>query len=227
MRRLATVTGFGLLGISVPLFAIDRRPANLLQKGGHSATRDDARRITSALAIREGRIEAAGSDQDVAHCTGTDTKIIGLRGRTVLPGFIDVHTHAVSWAKEIVRGEVDAGYPTVHTIAEIQAAVAEHARTSKPGAWVLGSNWDDGKLAEHRYLNKGDLDAVAPNIPVYLSHVSGHLAVANRAALKAAGIDANTPDPPGGVIERDAKGEPTGIVKDRAMNLIAEKIPAD
>jgi len=227
MRRLATVTGVGLLSIGVPLFAIDCRPADLILNGGHIVTMDDARRITSALAIRDGRIEATGSDQDVAHCAGTDTKIIGLRGRTVLPGFIDVHTHAIEWAKEIVRGEIDAGYPTVHTIAEIQAAVAEQARTSKPGAWVLGSNWDDAKLAEHRFLNKADLDAVTPNIHVYLMHVSGHLAVANRAALKAAGIDANTPDPPGGVIERDAKGEPTGIVKDRAMNLIAEKIPAD
>jgi len=115
----------------------------------------------------------------------------------------------------------------VHTIAEIKTAVAERARTIAPGQWVRGQGWDDAKLDEHRYLNKDDLDAMAPNVPVYLVHVSGHLAVANRAALKAAGIDRNTPTPAGGVIERDAGGEPTGIVKDNAMRLLDSKLPAD
>jgi hypothetical protein len=207
--------------------AADCAPADVILSNGHLITMDSDRHIASALAVRNGRIEAVGAEQAVDSCAGVATRKIDLQGRTVLPGFIDVHTHALSWAKSIVRGEIDASYPTVHTIAEIKAAVAEHARNVSPGEWVLGAGWDDAKLNDRRYLNKDDLDVVAPNVPVYLVHVSGHLGVANRAALKAAGIDRNTPTPAGGVIEYDASGEPTGILKDNAMGLIESKLPAE
>jgi predicted amidohydrolase YtcJ len=200
-------------------------PADLVITNGHIITMDGKRRVVSALAVRNGQIEAAGTDQSIAGCVGVATKKVDLHGRTVLPGFIDVHTHALSWAKGIVLGEIDATYPKVRTIADIKSAVAEHAHAVSLGQWVLGAGWDDAKLNDHRYLNKDDLDAVAPNVPVYLIHVSGHLGVANRAAMKAAGIDRSTLAPSGGVIEHDANGEPTGIFKDNAMGLIEAKIP--
>ncbi len=227
MKRFALLLGVLSLGFGVPAIADECAPADVILSNGHIVTMDGGRRVVSAVAVRDGRIEAVGTEQAIAVCAGAATKRVDLKGRTVLPGFIDVHTHALEWAKGIVRGEIDAGYPAVHSIAEIKAAVAEHARTIAPGQWVRGAGWDDFKLAEHRYLNKDDLDEVAPNVPVYLVHVSGHLGAANRAALRAAGIDRNTPDSPGGVIEHDASGEPTGIVKDNAMRLVASKLPGD
>jgi predicted amidohydrolase YtcJ len=227
MRCFALSLGFVVLGAGFPLLAAECPPADVILSNGHIITMGGERRVASALAIRDARIEAIGTNQEVAACTGASTRKVDLKGQTVLPGFIDVHTHAIVWAERIVRGEIDAGYRSVHSIGEIRAAVAEHARTTKPGDWVRGAGWDDSKLAERRYLTKDDLDAVAPSVPVYLRHVSGHLAVANRTALKAAGIDRNTPDPPGEIIEHNAGGEPTGIVKDNAMRLVEAKLPAD
>lgn len=227
MRSLRFSLAILILDIGIPCMAAECPPADLILTDGHIITMDSARSIASALAVRDGRIEAVGTDNAITSCAGTMTKKIDLKGRTLLPGFIDVHTHALSWAKSIVRGEINAGYPAVHTIAEIRSAVLERTRGIAPGQWIRGAGWDDAKLDEHRYLTKDDLDSVAPDIPVYLLHVSGHLAVANRAALKIAGIDRNTPDPHGGVIEHDANGEPTGIVKDNAMRLVDSQLPAD
>lgn len=225
-RFVLCLSVFGLASI-IPSTAAQCVPADLIISNAHVITMDGERRTASALAVRNGRLEAVGTDQAISACAGENTRKIDLHGRTVLPGFIDVHTHALSWAKSIVRGEIDAGYPAVHTIADIKTNVAERVRSIAPGQWISGGGWDDAKLKERRFLNKDDLDAVAPGVPVYLTHISGHLGVANRAALKAAGIDRNTPDPAGGVIEHDTGGEPTGIVKDNAMGLLTAKLPGD
>ncbi|HTR26103.1 MAG TPA: amidohydrolase [Terriglobales bacterium] len=201
------------------------KDADLILEHGHIVTMDGARRIVGALAVRDGRILAVGGA--LTECATSHTQIVELRGRTVLPGLIDVHTHAIEWVKSILRGEIDAGYPAVHSIAEITQGVGHRAASISPGQWILGSNWDDSKLAEHRYITRQDLDAAAPNTPVYLKHVSGHLSVANSAALKLANITRATRDPEGGVIERDASGEPTGILKDTAMGLVGTLVPAD
>jgi predicted amidohydrolase YtcJ len=108
---------------------------------------------------------------------------------------------------------------------DVVRAVGERARKLKPGEWVIGTSWDDAKLAERRYITRQDLDAVSPDNPVYLMHVSGHLAAANSAALKLAGIAAETQDPVGGVVEKDAQGQPTGVVKDTAMGLVGRLLP--
>jgi predicted amidohydrolase YtcJ len=215
-----------VLASCLPSLAFECAPADLILNNGHIVTMDDKRDIASALAVRNGRIEAVGTNQAISGCAGPTTRKIDLKRRTVLPGFIDVHTHALSWAEGIVLDEVDATYPKVHTISDIKSSVAEHAKTVAIGQWVRGAGWDDAKLSERRYLNKGDLDAVSPNVPVYLIHVSGHLGIANSAALKAVGIDRNTQAPPGGVIEHDTQGEPTGILKDNAMQLVESKLPA-
>jgi hypothetical protein len=133
----------------------------------------------------------------------------------------------MEWAKSILRGEIDAGYPTVHSISDITRAIAGRAATITQGQWIIGSGWDDAKLTERRYITRKDLDRVSPDHPVYLKHVSGHLGVANSLALKLANISKDTLDPKGGVIERDASGEPTGILKDTAMALVAALLPKD
>lgn len=201
--------------------------ADLLVKNGHIVTMDAAQQIVTAMAIRDGKILAVGSDRQLGDCASPRTTVVDLQKKTVLPGLIDVHTHAVEWTKTILRGEIEAGYPKVHSIAEIVREVQQRASKLEPGTWILGSGWDDAKLAEHRYITRHDLDPVSPNNPVYLAHVSGHLSVANSAALKLAGITKDTPDPQGGLIERDAPGEPTGILKDTAMLLLEKYFPKD
>jgi predicted amidohydrolase YtcJ len=207
--------------------AIDCGSADLIITNAHIITMDDARRVVDAAAIRDGKFVAVGDAQEVVACAGKETRTLDLNGRTVLPGFIDVHTHAHEWSNGIVRGDVDASAAKVHSIAEIIAAVAQQAKAREPGQWVLGFGWDDEKLAEHRYITRQDLDKAAPDVPVCLTHVTGHLDVANSAALKLAGITRDTPDPPGGIIEHDANGEPTGVVKDTAMRVVESHEPSD
>ena len=201
--------------------------ADLLLRNGHIVTMSAAERVASAMAVRDGRILAVGDDNALASCATSRTQSLDLQGRTVLPGLIDVHTHLMEWVKSILRGEIDAGYPAVHSILDITQAVGQRAAVVSKGQWIIGSDWDDAKLAEHRYVTRKDLDRVSPNNPVYLKHVSGHLAVANSSALKLGNITKDTPDPQGGVIERDASGEPTGVLKDTAMALVAELLPKD
>lgn len=201
--------------------------ADLLLIHGHIVTMDEGHRVVEAVAVRENKVLAIGDDKTLAGCATSRTQLLDLHGQTVLPGLIDVHTHAMEWVKNILRGEIDAGYPAVHSITEISQAVSRSAAVLPRGQWILGSGWDDAKLAERRYITRLDLDAVAPNNPVYLKHVSGHLGVVNSSALKLANITKDTHDPQGGVIERSASGEPTGILKDTAMGLVASILPRD
>ena len=201
--------------------------ADQLLHNGKILTLDRAQAVVHAMAIRDGKILAVGNDDALNACASPRTQLLDLRGRTVLPGLIDVHTHAMEWVKSILRGEINSSYPEVHSITEIARAVELRSRSLPPGQWILGSGWDDAKLTEHRYITRHDLDAVAPNHPVYLVHGSGHLGVVNSAGLELAGITRHTPDPSGGVIERDASGEPTGILKETALTSIAALLPKD
>ena len=223
VRRALRLTSI-IAMILTPLAAIATTcvDADLLVKNGHIITIDAVHRVASSMAVRNGRILALGSDDELGRCASRRTQVVDLHGKTVLPGLIDIHTHALQWAKSIVMGMIDAGYPAMKSIDEVVEAVRARVAKTNHGVWVMGVNWDDAKLAEHRYITRHDLDAVAPDNPVLLTHGSGHLLVANTAALKLAGITRDTADPQGGVIERDSSGEPTGIVKDDAMSLFAK-----
>jgi predicted amidohydrolase YtcJ len=229
MKRRQKVKGLVLLATIwfAPAVAQTCTDADLLLRHGHIITMDGAKRVVGAMAVRDGRILALGDDEALAGCASSRTQLLDLHRRTVLPGLIDVHTHAMQWVKGILRGEIDAGYPAVHSISEITQAVAHRAATLPQGQWIVGSGWDDAKLAEQRYITRQDLDTASPDHPVYLKHVSGHLSVANSAALKLANITKDTGDPQGGVIERGAYGEPTGILKDTAMGLVTALLPED
>jgi predicted amidohydrolase YtcJ len=229
MKRRLKVTALALLTILwfTPAIAQTCADADLLLRNGHIVTMDGARSVVNAMAVRDGKILALGNGDALAGCASSRTQLLDLHRHTVLPGLIDVHTHVMEWAKSILSGEIDADYPAVHSIAEITQAVAHRAATLPPGQWIVGAGWDDSKLAERRYITRQDLDRASPNNPVYLKHVSGHMGAANSAALKLANITKATHDPGGGVIERDASGEPTGILKDTAMGLIAGLLPGD
>jgi predicted amidohydrolase YtcJ len=212
---------------TLPASAATCFDADLLVRNGHIVTMDPDHESATAMAVRDGKILALGDDAALAGCASARTQIVDLQKRTVTPGLIDVHTHAMEWTKGILRAQIDATFPTAHAIKDITQEINRRATTLQPGQWIQGAGWDDSKLAEHRYITRGDLDSVAPNNPVYLDHVSGHLAAVNSAALKLAGIGKETPDPQGGVIERDPAGAPTGILKDTAMSLVASLLPKD
>ncbi|MGH9941209.1 MAG: amidohydrolase [Pyrinomonadaceae bacterium] len=200
--------------------------ADVVVFNGKIITNTPAFEMTEAIAARGEQIIAVGSTADVLKLAGPRTRRVDLQGRTVIPGLIDTHTHALDWARSVVRDELDLSYPKVAKLEDVVKAVAARAQKLKPGEWIVGTSWDDAKLAEKRYITRRDLDAVTPSNPVYLMHVSGHLAVANSTALKLAGVTAETPDPQGGVVEKDAQGQLTGVVKDTAMGLVGNVLPA-
>lgn len=200
-------------------------PADLLLLNGNIITVDAQDTIVQALAVKDGRIVAVGASDTIARRAGPGTRTIDLQGRTVTPGLIDTHNH-FAWGAADEYFRLDLVYPAVKSIADIVELVRDEALEKNPGDWILGVGWDQGKLAEGRNLRASDLDGVSPRNPVWLGHTSGHYGVANSAALSLANIDRQTPDPAGGVIERDDEGVPTGILADNAQELMSAVAPA-
>jgi predicted amidohydrolase YtcJ len=170
-----------------------------------------------AVAVSGGRIIAVGRDADVGPLIGPGTKVIDLHGRAVTPGLIDTHAHMLETGLNNLF-EVDLS--GARRIADITGAVAQAAAKARPGAWIVGARWDEGKLAERRYPTAAELDAAAPGHPVWLENTTGHYGVASSAALALAHIDAKGPEVKAGVIERDADGRPTGVLKEMAQTLV-------
>ena len=189
---------------------------------GKILTVDAKDSVAQAVAIGNGRILAVGSTADIQRRAGAATRVIDLHGLTVTPGLIDTHAH-------MAEGGVDEIFHVVLSdISNVNGALAmlrEKVATLKPGEWLVGAGWDEGKLAERRYLLASDLDKVTPNNPVWLMHTTGHYGVANSYALKLAHVTAETKDPPAGTIDRDSQGHPTGVLKESAKDLVVNLIP--
>lgn len=190
--------------------------------GGRIITVDAANSVAEAVAIKDGRILAVGTSARIRELVGPGTETIDLHGLTATPGLLDAHCHFSGGAVDALY-VLDLSYPAVKSIGDVTARVK--AEAAKPGEWIQGRGWDEGKLVERRYIYASDLDAVAPDRPAWLSHTMGHYGVANSVALKRAGITRGTPDPPGGTIDRDAEGEPTGVLKESAQALVERLIP--
>jgi predicted amidohydrolase YtcJ len=192
---------------------------------GHIYTNDPDNPWAEALAVTEGRISCIGKlDHVLLDCGGSQEGAItnNLRGRFLMPGFNDAHVHLGSAAADLLAVPL-IGVPSPE---EMQKRVADAVAQHKEGEWITGGGWDHTLWPDKRFPNRQLLDAVSPKNPVILTHVSGHVAVANSLALKKAEIDKNTPNPPGGEIERDALGVPTGMLKeDAAMSLVKVRIP--
>jgi len=197
--------------------------ADLLLVNGHILSLNARNSVAEAVAIRSGRILALGSNQDIQALASPATEVIDLHGRTATPGLIDTHAH-------IAEGGVGKLYSLdlsdASSITEVRRRIAGRVPQLKPGDWLLGTGWDEGKLAEHRYITVRDLDELTPANPVWLEHTTGHYGVANSQALKLAGITASTPNTPGGTIDRDASGRPTGVLKEGAQDALHKVIPA-
>jgi predicted amidohydrolase YtcJ len=208
--------------MSATLLLAGAAVADLILVGGRVHTMEGRTGPVQAIAIRGDRVAAVGSDAEVRRLAGPGTLVRELGGRTVLPGLIDTHTHAFDACRARVSGWLDLGLPGVRTLADAVARV----RAAPAGeGWVLGDRWDESKWPERRYLRRADLDPATGERPAYLEHVSGHAAVVNSAGLRRAGITRDTPDPAGGAIEKDAQGEPTGVLKDTAMSLALARLP--
>ena len=196
--------------------------ADVIVVNGHLLTQDPKHAVAQALAIRDGRIVAIGTSAKIRSLAGRTTQVIDLHGSTATPGLIDTHAH-------VLEGGLDAllsvDLSSAASIADVQRLVAQRAAALPPGAWLVGAGWDEGKLAERRYILAADLDEVAPKNPVWLEHTTGHYGVANTAALMIAGIDSSTANPSAGTIDRDSAGKPTGVLKESAQELVTQKTP--
>ncbi len=186
-----------------------------------SGNRDNPILATAnALAIYQGRIVTLGSSIDLLRLAGTATEKIDIGGRLIVPGFIDSHIHFYEWALK----RRDLRLDDLGSLEELLARVEQTSHAIAPGQWVMGQGWNETDWSVPRLPSRRSLDKVAPNHPVLLWRCDLHLAVANSAALHLAGINSSTPDPPEGKIERDAAGEPTGILRELAINMVRRAI---
>src|SRR5688572_26108508 len=224
---VSVIPCFGVIFIAVAALLSGPAPhaqaaADTVMINGAVLTVDRADAVAQAVAITGGKITAVGTTAQIKAMAGPKTEVIDLRGRAVTPGLIDTHVHFSAAASLFT---VDLGDADVKSIEEVKKRVAAQVAKLKPGEWVRGRGWDEGKYAERRYITAADLDAVAPNNPVWLTHTTGHYGVANSYAMKIAEIRATTADPPAGTIDRDGKGAPTGVFKESAMGLVSRHVP--
>src|SRR5712691_7226714 len=175
-----------------------------------------------AVAIIGDRIVAVGSRADIDLWRGPQTKVIDAGGKLLLPGFNDAHVHFIQGGAQLVQVDlVDAATPE-----EFRKRIAAQVKKTPKGEWILGGRWDETKWPKPQLPTKEFVDPVTGATPIFVERYDGHQALANSAAMKLAGVDAKTPDVPGGVIMRDASGNPTGTFKDAAQELIYKVIPS-
>ena len=198
----------------------DLPPAELVLRGGRIATMDAARSVASSIAVRAGRIVAVGGDADIRPWIGRRTRVVGLRGRTVTPGFGDAHVHPVSAGLSRMRCDLDGVSGLDAYLAVISAYAASHPDES----WIRGDGWSLPDFPGGVPL-RADLDRVVPDRPAYLESSDGHTVWVNSRALELAGITAETPDPDDGRIEREADGHPSGALQEGAAYLVERLLP--
>jgi len=193
----------------------------LVLKNGNIYTVDERLGRVQALAIAQGKIVAAGTNEEIAHWTGPQTKVIDLGGKFVLPGFNDAHTHFGSGGQRFLQVNLEG----TRSLAEFQERIRARARQATAGEWLQGGGWDESLWPENRIPTRAELDAVSTTHPMVFSRVDGHSVVTNSLALEKAGITRDSQPPYGGDIVKDARGEPTGWLKDRATDLVEKLVP--
>ena len=216
MKRLSATAAVVALILTSAAHAKDA--ADLVLYHGKVLTVDKAFSIKSAIVVKDGKVLAVGDDS-LADKYDAPTRI-DLKGRTLMPGFMDNHLHPMTQGKRAIDAE------NAKSVADIQTMLRAKARELGPGEWITGFGWAEVNLKENRNLTRKDLDVATPQNPVVLTRAGGHSSVGNSLALKAAGITRTTEDPQRGVIEHFADGEPNGIIRERS-DLYMSMVPPD
>lgn len=219
-RQFVNTLGMGTMGLVV-LNSCSQSNPEIILHNANIHTSNPRLPKAQAIAISNGKIIAVGSDSDILHLAGSATRKINIGGKTITPGFIDAHSHPASSGRAHLRN-VDCD---LRSIKAIKDAIKNQSNNKSSGEWISGFKYDDTKTADGRYINRYDLDEVTPDHPIIIRHRGGHTAYTNSMALQLAKIDKNTPDPPGGQIIRDENGEPTGLLKEKAVGLVYDLIP--
>ena len=202
--------------------AAERPAADLIVEHARIWTVDATRPVAEAVAVLDGRIVAVGTDAAVHAWRGPRTRVVDAGGKRLLPGFNDSHVHFSDGGAALAAVQLN----DVTSTAEFVRRIGAHAKSIPAEQWILAGNWDETKWSPAELPTRQLIDAVTPDNPVSLNRYDGHMVLLNSKALALAGITAATPDPPGGVIVHDARGEPTGALKDAAIGLLERIIPA-
>ncbi len=199
------------------------QPADKVVTNAYVWTVDEERPVAEAIAILDGKILAVASAEEIRPHIGPDTRVIDAGGKLILPGFIDNHTHFTSGGFQLQS--IDLRH--AQTEEEFAGLIREWAERN-PGSWITGGTWDHDNFPGGNLPTRQLIDPYTPETPVFVRRYDGHMGLANSYALRMAGITRETPDPPGGQIVRDTEnGEPTGILRNAAMDLVARLIPED
>ena len=226
MITLATVVFIG----SCTRAPAPEQVADVIYTGGDIVTINDSQPTAEALAVEDGKIIAVGTKPDVLKHKGNTTEMVDLGGKTLMPGFFDAHSHLLQLTMWAISADL---YPppmgTIDSMEKLKAALLDYKaeKKLKPGQWIIGLNYDDTLLSEKRHPTRDDLDQVTTENPIFILHISGHLASANSKALEIAGITAETEDPVGGrFIRRPGSKEPTGVMESNMAFLqVLAKVP--
>ncbi len=213
-----------LLSVCFIYSACQQTPtADLVLLGGKIVTVDGDFSIKEAVAAAGDKIIFVGSNDEVQPFIGSNTQVIHLNGALVLPGLIDAHAHLHSLGAQLSTLNITGS----ENFSQVVQKVAERVKTAEPGEWILGGRWNHTEWPGKQFPHHAALSKVSPDNPVYLRRVDGNSAFVNQKAMEIAGITDDTPDPFGGVIHRDTNGKPSGVLINRAMNLVNQHIPPD
>src|ERR1043165_9814708 len=195
--------------------------ADLIVTNAKIWTVDKTRPHAEALAVLGDRIVAVGSSGEVDAWHGPQTKVLDAQGKLLLPGFNDAHVHFVDGGNHLSAVQLkDAASPE-----EFARKIADRVKTTAKGEWIVGGDWDEQKWCPANLPTKELIDTATPDTPVWVNRYDGHESLANSVTLRLAGITAKTADPAGGQIIRDAQGNPTGVLKDSAQELVNKVMP--
>lgn len=209
------------MALAGPVTAQSKPAADLIITNARVWTVDKARPQAEALAILRDRIVAVGSATEVDAWHGPRTKVIDAQGKLLLPGFNDAHVHFVDGGDHLQAVQLkDAASPE-----EFARRIGERARSAPKGEWITGGDWDEQRWSPPNLPTKELIDPVTPDTPVWVNRYDGHESLANSVTLKLANITSKTADPPGGQIVRDSQGNPTGVLRDAAQDLVSKAMP--
>ncbi len=196
-------------------------PASLVIVNARVWTVDPSRPEAEAVAIHGDRITAVGSGAEVERWRGPNTRVVDAGGRFVMPGFNDAHIHLMTGGAQLDSVDLkDAATPS-----EFARRIGQRAKATAKGEWILGGNWDEQQWPGAPLPTRALVDVATPDTPVFVTRYDEHMSLANSVALRLAGVTATTPDPPGGLIVRDGRGNPTGILKDAAQAYVFKVVP--